>query len=340
MKEKIKISDIAKACGVSTATVSLVLNNRPGVSEETRKAVLETCQTLGVAVSLPLTNDGLRFKTIGMVVKAEDNQTPHTNPFYSQVMAGIEQACREQGINLLYAALPVDKNNHPTDIPPLLNQRNLDGLLMVGAFLDSTLGLIRGYPLPPLVLVDGYSEEENHDVVNSDNFHGVYQAAAYLISRGHQQIALVGGEADAYLSLRDRRFGYLRCLKDHGLTPSLCEFNINQTRGEAVIKNFLTENPQITAVIGINDQTAVDVIHGALSLGKNVPADLSVVGYDDTYLAKHVFPQLTTMSVDSLSMGQVAVQLLTFRLSHPQAKRMSLIIHPTLVERDSAAELK
>ncbi|PKO14007.1 MAG: hypothetical protein CVU39_16640 [Chloroflexi bacterium HGW-Chloroflexi-10] len=339
MTQKIKITDIAQASGVSIATVSLVLNNRPGISQDTRTRVLDICEELGYQLSNSMARAG-RLETLGMIVKAESDVLPQANPFYSQVMAGIEQACRRGGINLLYATLPVDENNHPTQIPVLFGNKNLDGLLMVGAFWDELIQTVSDQKSPPIVLVDGYSNTESFDMVVSDNFRASYQMVEYLLAKGHRHIALAGGEADAYPSLRDRRNGYLRALKEHDINDIyLCEFNINKTKGHSEIAEFLKSTPQVTAIFGINDQVALDVSRVAQMMGKHIPGELSIVGYDDTYLAVNAHPPLTTIRVDTVAMGRAAVQMLAFRIENPEAARMTLTIHPTLVERYSVTQL-
>ena len=106
---------------------------------------------------------------------------PQANPFYSKVIIGIEDVCRRNGINLLFATLPVDENNCPVETPQLLYNDSIDGLLMVGTFVDETITSISGRRMLPIVLVDGYSDTEIFDSVVSDNFRAAYQAVSYLI---------------------------------------------------------------------------------------------------------------------------------------------------------------
>ncbi|MCL4395381.1 MAG: LacI family transcriptional regulator [Chloroflexi bacterium] len=336
------LSDIAKQSGVSVATVSLVMNNRPGISQSTRNRVLEAAESLGYPLKRTQANSrAVRLSTLGMIVKSEPSVPSEANPFYSKVIVGIEEACRHDGINLMFSRLPVDANNRPTEVPAMLNSDVIDGLLMVGTFVDETITWISTKHTPPLVLVDAYSDTESFDAVVSDNFRAAYQAVEYLLSRGHRHIALIGGEACSYPSLRDRRNGYLRALKENEIGDTyVAEFNINQSHGHSETTQLLKEHPLITALFGINDEVAVTAMHAAQELGRVVPQDLSVIGYDDTYLAVKSAPPLTTMHVDIVSMGRAAVQMLNFRLDNPNAARITLTIHPTLIERESIARVK
>ena len=339
MANKVTISEIAQDCSVSPATVSLVLNNKPGISDETRARVWEAARNLGYLS--PATNRRARpLKTIGMVVKTEPGLLPPANPFYSQVIAGVADACQGMGVNLLFAMLPVDRNNHPINVPPLMENSELDGLLMVGTFVDQTIHTILGQCNPPIVLVDGYSDTESYDVVVSDNFGAAYQAVEYLIKNGHRYIGLVGSEEICYPSLQERRNGYLRALKANEISQNyLADFNINRSQGEEETIKLLTQNPQITAVFCVNDNVALGALRAAKKLGRSVPGDLSIMGYDDTYLATSISPNLSTMRVDTRVMGRAAVHLLALRMEKPDAVRSTFMIHPELVVRESTTIL-
>lgn len=340
MPAKVTIHEIARRCGVSPSTVSLVLNGKPGASAATRDLILETARQLGYSekgggggyTGLP--------STLGMLVKTDlvGGQLPPSNPFYSKVIAGVDLACQDLGINLLFSMLPVDANNRPLKLPPLLEGDMADGLLMVGAFLDETVSAVLRERHAPVVLVDGYSDTESYDMVVSDNFGAAYQAVEYLLGLGHRRIGFVGGAADCYPSLRERRNGYLRALKENGITETyLADCNIVQSHGDEEAAALLTQSPQLTALVGVNDDVALGCIRAARRVGMRVPEDLSVIGYDDTDLAGRASPPLTTMRVDTVAMGQGAVHLMMLRMRQPQAARITLSVHPTLVARESTA---
>ncbi len=343
MNEKITINDIAQACGVSIATVSLVLNNRPGTSQKTRSRVIEMATSMGYFIRpATISNRCGRLARLGLLSKAELSTTPQANPFYSKVIFGIEEACRRNGISMLFSMLPVDENNHPLEYPTLINGENIDGLLMLGTFVDKTILSVGINHQVPVVLVDSYSDTETFDTVVSDNFRAAYQAVAYLVKKGHRHIAMAGGKANAYPSLKDRRNGYLRALKENHIGEIyMADFNINDENKDAwhaAIVTLLNDYPAITAVFCVNDDAAVSALRAAKTLGLRVPEDLSVIGYDDTYLATSASPMLTTMHVDTVGMGRAAVQVLGFRLDNPDAARMTLTVHPHLVERGSVIQ--
>jgi LacI family transcriptional regulator len=340
MDDKVTINSIAKKSGFSLSTVSMVLNNKPGISPKTRTQVIEIAKSLGYAYRQNSAQaKPNRLNTLGMIVKADHDLGPHENPFYSRVIMGIEDACRRNRINLMFVTLPVDALNHPVETPALLYNNTVDGVLMVGAFVDKTIVSVTGHATPPIVLVDAYATGEEYDTVISDNFQASYRAVEYLIGKGHRHIGLVGGSPDCYPSLCDRRNGYYRALKENEIVETYtAEFNINISKGYAEVSKMLAEHPQISALFCINDVVALTSMRAAQDLGRRIPADLSVIGYDDISMAQDSIPSLTTMRVDAVSMGNAAVQLLSFRLENPNAVQMTLTLRPTLIERDSVSQ--
>ncbi|MCL4505387.1 MAG: LacI family transcriptional regulator [Chloroflexi bacterium] len=336
------ITDIAQESGVSPATVSLVLRNRPGVSDETRARVIEVAGKIGYQVKPVLVSSrNSRLQTIGMVVKTEPNLPARANPFYSHVIIGVEDACRNNGIDLLLSTMPVDEKNRPLGVPQLLSRGVADALLMVGTFVDETITSVVGRKMAPIVLVDAYAKTECFDAVVSDNFEAAWQAVNYLVRHGHQHIGLIGGEPDAYPSIKQRRGGYLRALRENNISDVYCaDFNIMTVTGYDAARDLLQKHPQITALFGVNDKVALAAMNAAQDLGRHIPDDISVIGYDDVDLASNAKPSLTTMHVDTVAMGRAAVQLIMNRIEHPDSARVTLTIHPTLVERESVAKAK
>jgi LacI family transcriptional regulator len=343
MNRKVTIIDIAQKSGVSLSTVSLVLNNKPGVSQDTRSRVLAAASDLGYPL-LPNSSQGRstppNLTTIGMLVKTDPDIPPQANPFYSKVIIGIEDACRRKGINLLFATLPVDENNRPAEVPQLLVNSSVDGLLLVGIFVDESFSSLSGRLTPPVVLVDGYSNTDHYDTVVSDNFHAAYHAVDYLIQKGHRRIGLLGSDPNSYPSLIDRRNGYLRAMKENDLSETfISNFNINKSKGYQEAQNLLAEHSQITALFCLNDDVGSAAIRAAKDLGRRVPEDLSIIGYDDTYIAANTTPALTTVHVDTVAMGRAAVHLLALRLENPDSAPMTLTIHTKLVVRESTSSI-
>lgn len=336
-RNRVTMSDIAEQSGVSLSTVSLVLRDKPGVGADTRQRVLETAKELGY-----LPRNGTQFSSsltnIGLVLKSVPDQSPHANPFYSHVLAGIEAACRQWHLNLLFAIMPVDQDSYPVEIPRLLRDGNtVDALLFVGAFVDDTVSQVVERRSTPIVLVDAYAASDLYDAVITDNTKGARCAVTYLIQQGHRHIGFVGYHPHAYPSIRDRGTGYAQALQQNGVSDQyLAECHITDRDGvEEATTALLESNPQITALLGANDEVAFAAMEAARALGRQIPDDVSIVGFDNIDPAESVTPSLTTMHVDKIGMGRLAVQLLINRVEYPDASPVTAVIRPYLVERKS-----
>lgn len=330
------MADIAQDVGVSPATVSLALRNRPGVGEGTRQRILQTAYRLGYPVETvqPRVQPAVP-NNIGLILKTQGNDELRTNDFYAPVLAGIEAYCREQHINLFYAHLQVDEDNNPIEPPRLLKEQQADGLLFVGILLnEATLRMVERQGIS-LVLVDAYAGQDIYDAVVSDNEAGAYNAVSYLIAQGHRRIAIAGSLPHSYPSIQERRNGYLRAMAEHGLSPVFMDCHHHREEALPAAHRFLPAHPDITAVFCGNDEVAIAVMEAARSLGIGVPEQLSVMGFDNISLAQHVTPALTTMRIDKMGMGRLATQLLLNRIVHPEMGQVRAVIRPSLVERES-----
>lgn len=340
-KNRVKLFDIAQASGVSLTAVSLALSDKPGISQQTRARVLEVARSLGYRFKAPVASAPVKpIKTIGLLVKSGLDDEPYANHFYSHIIAGIEVTCRKMGINLMYANLPVNKDNYPLEIPPILEKGDIDGLLLAGAFVDDNLSRILDRRSYPLVLIDSYSSNREYNAVLSDNIFGAYQATQYMIRKGHRQIGFVGGHAGAYPSLRDRRTGYSQALADFNLgQPAFADSSFNRGEIAAAALELIAQHRQITGLVCVNDDTAIATMYALIEAGIRVPQDISIIGFDDIYLAENVVPSLTTMRVNKRGMGRMAVQLLMNQMFQMEGGCVTSIYRPSLIERNSVIEI-
>jgi DNA-binding LacI/PurR family transcriptional regulator len=270
------------------------------------------------------------------VIKHEQHDYPGIDPFYSPVIAGIERACQTDGHKMLYGTAAVDELNRTTRLPPVLINNDLDGLIIVGTFLNQERAHeVRGLQCP-VVLIDGYAEEARFDRVLTNNIDGAYDIVCYLVQQGHCHIGLIGTCEDSYPSIRERRDGYLKALYRAGIDETYIE-NSLLTRESAynAATSLLLRCPQITAIFAANDNAAFGVINAVRSMGLEVPNDISVVGFDDIFYAQDMLPPLTTMGVDKMRMGEIAVQQLDYRAMHPSAPVMTQVLDARLIERSS-----
>lgn len=332
---KITLADIARVAGVSISAVSMALRQKPGLPAETRQRILQSADELGYRRKT--NSSAAKLRTLGLVVKSEPDLPPQANPFYSYIIAGIEETCRRKRINLLYAAMPVDEHNLPLELPSLLTENSADGLLLVGAFVDRALGDILRKATLPLVLVDAYSEFGDYDSVVSDNLFSARQAVLHLIEHGHRHIGIVGSAPDAYPSILERLRGYEQAIRDHKLTFYYVDCEYDRLSAYQATTAALNKFPQLSAIFGCNDELTLGAMSAARDLGKRIPEDVSFVGFDDIEQAARANPPLTTMRVDKRGMGRIAVQLLSDRIEYPDSTPITAALHARLVERGSVA---
>jgi LacI family transcriptional regulator len=340
--KRVTLSDIAEKSDVSLTTVSLVLRNKAGsgIPSETQQRVLETARDLGYRVKSPLEAHQV-VNQIGILLRAREGDLPLANPFYSTILAGIEAACRQNRLNLLSATLPVNDDNYPLEIPRLLDGEHIDGLLLVGTFVDRTLDHLLDEKSVPTVLVDAYSESTAYDAVVTENYQGAYQAVSYLIEHGHRHIGIVGSLPHAYPSICERRQAYLGALQAHDIaTTYFADCHLRREEAFAATTYLLTQNPQITALFGVNDDVAFAAMRAAQTLDKHVPHDVSVIGFDDIDLAHLTIPALTTMQVDKINLGRTAVQTLINRVQAPDSPRVTVALRTRLIERQSVQDIR
>jgi LacI family transcriptional regulator len=345
MPHRITLTDVAKECGVSPATVSMVFRDKPGIPTETRLRILAAARALGYTAR-PVPQEpqprGNGLSTLGVVMlKIKEDVSARANPFYSSILAGIEDTCRQRNINLLYTTVPVDADHLPIETPRLLLSKDrTQGLLLVGILVDEKQIRMLDSSATPVVLVDAYSPAAEYDALVSDNEGGAHQAVEYLIRHGHRHIGLVTTRSVNYPSIQGRKTGYLRALQDHGIAEIYCaDSALVKQDIPGATRELLRAHPQITAVFACNDNTALSVLQAAEAMGWRIPHDLSLIGFDDIDLATLVRPALTTMHVDKVGMGRLAVETLIHRLEFPDTAPITVTLRLKLIERQSVMDV-
>jgi LacI family transcriptional regulator len=333
------LADVAAAVGCSSAAVSLALRGEPGVSDATRERVVAAARTLGYHPPAGLARKRQKPLTIGLVIKAVNGDSPEANRFYAPVMAGIEESCRRHKMDLMLATMPVDQHYYPIEVPRIVTDRTCDGLIVVGAHLSqATAEILRD--APPVVLVDAYAEDDAFDSVAADNIGGSRTAVEHLVAQGHREIAMLGTEVGAFPSILQRRRGYEQVVDELGLVRHYIDtpYWPPESAADAGVA-YLRAHTEVTAVFCANDAVAVALLQAARQSGIAVPDNVSVMGFDDIDLASFVSPALTTMAVDKIGMGRIAVTLLTHRLELEKDFVTQTLVRPQLVVRQSVRRI-
>jgi LacI family transcriptional regulator len=341
MGKKPTLRDVAEYADVALSTVSQALNNKAGVAPDMRRRILAAATEVGyrpkVTIELPLTSD---TKTIGLLTKRQNGDTRLINPFYSYIIAGAERECARHHISLMYANIEVDSENRALALPAMLVDERVDGVIVVGAFLEETLAHISTRASQNVVLVDAYTSDGNEfDSVLIDNVNGAVKAMSHLIANGHRNIGLIGSQPGSYPSILERRQGYLTTLAQHGLEPFIEDSPLWRSDAYDATHRLIARAPEITAIFACNDEVAIGVLNALQERGLRVPDDMSLVGFDNIDLVQEVTPALTTIHVDKVLMGVMAVRHVVDRAIDPSRTPLKTLITTQLIERASVRSL-
>ncbi|WP_342754520.1 ribose operon transcriptional repressor RbsR [Pantoea sp. MBD-2R] len=328
------MKDVARLAGVSTSTVSHVINNNRFVSEAVREKVTTAIGNLNYAPSALARSLKLKqTRTIGMLLTAS------SNPFYSEVVRGVERSCYERGYSLVLCNTEGDEARMNRSLETLL-QKRVDGLLIMctESHLPSA-DILNRYPSVPSVMMDWAPFDGGSDIIQDNSLLGGEMATRYLISRGYRRIACITGPQDK-TPARLRLNGYLQAMNNADL-PVLPGYVVTGDfkfqGGFNAMNQLLAINPQPEAVFTSNDAMAVGVYHALYQAGLSVPQDIAVIGYDDIELARYMTPPLTTIHQPKDDLGELAIDTLIHRLAAPGGSQQLLVLTPELIERGSVA---
>lgn len=304
-------STVARAAGVSQATVSRALRGDPRVREETRRLVEETAEQVGYRPTWAAPTDPPRTRTIGVVV------SDLTNPFFPTLLTPVHDELRLLGYGVVLFA---ERTDIPTGQEALHNllDRSIDGLLVTTATLDSRLAAAVGKRDLAVVLLNRYVDGMDVDRVIADNEEGGRAAARHVAELGHRRVGVIRGPANTSTS-RDRHSGLLDGLAAAGVPleerlvrEGPYSHQCGYQHGREMLR--LPERP--SALVCGNDVIAFGAMDAAISLGLDVPGDVSVVGFDDVPMAAWEVFQLTTVRQPLSEMAREAARLLVERIEH------------------------
>jgi LacI family transcriptional regulator len=306
------IKDVAKKAGVSITTVSFVLNNRTDVviSEEVKKRVLKVAREMDYHPSAMAAGlAGKRTRNLGVVFYQEDKVI--SNQFYSFVIEGIVKETIEKGFNLFFSYMESAYDGYQS-LPKIVREKNVDGVLVIWRSDPQMIADIKERRIP-VVAIDNHPVLKGVDTIQTDNKQGAILAVEHLLSLGHRQIGCLS-IADKRPSIQEREEGW-RAAHAKNNTPLNkdllfeCE-NLSFHGGYEKAKDILKKNKKMTALFCANDEMAAGVLRAAHEVGKRVPEDLSVVGFDNITMSNYTDPPLTTVSAAKEFMGKLAVSRL------------------------------
>nr|WP_269750026.1 MULTISPECIES: ribose operon transcriptional repressor RbsR [Providencia] len=324
------MKDVARLAGVSTSTVSHVINQNRYVSESITLRVKNAIEELNYAPSaLARSLKMNRTNTIGMLL------TTSNNPFYAEVVRGVERSCYERGYSLILCNTEGDLQRMNHSLETLL-QKRVDGLLIMCTEVQGpSKDVFTRYPSVPTVMMDWSPFDLVGDVIQDNSFLG--GEMSYLIDSGFTRIACIAGPQDKSPA-RARYQGFIQAMEQAKIevNEDYIIFSDFEFAGGFESMNKLLElstPPQ--AIFAGNDAMAVGAYQAIFQKGIKVPDDISIIGYDDIDLSPYMIPPLTTIHQPKDKLGKQAVDQLIYRMDNPEADASVLVLTPELIERQS-----
>jgi LacI family transcriptional regulator len=337
MDRRVSIFAVAQKAKCSIATVSNVLNNKGRVGPKKRKMVLRAVEELGYQVSSAGRNLRIRkAEMLGLLFYPSCAQI-FKNPFYAEIMEGLEERLTKEGYHLLLAGYQVSVADSP--VPDFLVQGKVDGMILLGRFPSQ---IIQNFckVSSPLLLLDS-NVESAIDSVISDGFTAEVNVVNYLAAQGHQNILMLAYDMEDYnIDLRVQ--GFLSAMNMCGLNGSpssvIREWLSHDDIYPALRQRMSSATPP-TAVVAVNDTLAMAMIKRLQDDGVRLPEQLSIIGYDDDMVIVDGRPFLSTVRVDKKELGRVGAELILKRLAFREAPVVKLRLPTEFVVRESVAPL-
>lgn len=326
------MKDVARLAGVSTSTVSHVINKDRFVSEAIIEKVDAAIKTLNYAPSALARSLKLKqTRTIGMLITAS------SNPFYSELVRGVERSCFERGYSLVLCNTEGDEQRMNRNLEMLM-QKRVDGLLLLCTETHQpSVEIIRRYPSIPTVMMDWSPFEGDSDLIQDNSLLGGDIATQYLIDKGRTRIACITGPLDK-TPARLRLEGYREAMSRSGLSVPkdyevIADFEFGG--GFDAMQKLLAHPTRPDAVFIGNDAMAVGAYQALYQAGLHIPQDMAIVGYDDIELARYMTPPLTTIHQPKDELGELAIDVLINRMAEPELAQQRLQLTPELMVRGS-----
>jgi DNA-binding LacI/PurR family transcriptional regulator len=322
------IETVAERAGVSKSLVSLVMRNAPNVSDARRQKVLDAAAELGYRPNLVARSlVERRTRTLGVLVNDLHN------PFHAEVIDWLHESAQERGLRLVLGTGRRDPAQEAEVLESFVAQ-DVDGLILLSpSFAQRVLaGVAR--QVPTVVVGREDLRAPRCDIVVNDDEAGGALPVDHLVALGHERIAHIAGLGAGGPR---RREGYEAAMGRHGLEPIVAEGDFTDEGGYEGARQLLAARRRPSAIFACNDLAAIGALTAIEEAGLSVPGDVSLVGYDNSYLARVRHISLTSVDQPRAEMGRMAVDAVSERRESPEAPARVRTVAPHLVERASTA---
>lgn len=336
MKRRPTIADVAKKTSLSISTISLVLNNKANVSDETRLKVRKAIKELGYHPHHSAR--GLASKLTGNIgFILTENHFFQAEPFYTRIFLGTEFEARDHNYYILLTTVGYQKKANNI-VPRFILERNVDGVIFAGKIDERLVDQIEQLGVP-IVLVDYILPRKPHSTICIDNNTGACLATKHFIDGGHREIGFIGGDI-GHPSIAERFAGYKETLEASGIPydPRI----VVTDEPDTALKNGYNAMARMHqlggfpgAIFAANDAMAIGCMEYLKSIQKKIPGDVAIVGFDDIEMSSHVEPRLTTIRVFKEEMGKLAAQRLVEMIKSKTKTVVTVRVPVELVVRES-----
>ena len=332
------INDVARASGVSKGAVSFAFNNRAGLAPETRARILAVARDMGWTPSSRARALSVsRALAVGLVM-ARPPETLRADPFFPSFIAGVESELSRHGYALLLQVVP-EHEGEQESYRRLSDEGRVDGVFVTDLHVDDPRPALLAELGLPAVIVGPALPESFWPSVGVDDGPGIVAAVEHLLAHGHTRIAHVSGPA-RMVHGRSRREAWSATLRAAGLPEGPCvEADFSAEGGAAATRELLDLADAPTAIVYANDLMAVAGLAVASGRGIDVPGRLSITGYEDTELAAHLVPPLTTVCSDVIGWGRAAAVRLLELIDQRPVTEIELPL-PRLIVRGSTGPVR
>ncbi|MDA9472456.1 LacI family DNA-binding transcriptional regulator [Enterococcus sp. 5H] len=335
------IRDVAKVAGVSIATVSKVFNGYSDINQETKEKIFEVAKELDYTPNMAArTLSSKSQQTIALILNEFNFNRKSTMPL--EVLNGVYKFTEQSDFEFVFYGTSTEKQESKT-FRQFCNEHNITGAVIQGLKMTDPYYYEIQETSLPTVLIDIVMDNPQVGTVSIDSEAASLEAVNYLISRGHQNIGMINGSRDANVSTL-RESGYRQALEKNDLlvNESYVQYaNFDEDIAFLITKNLLSSHKEITALFCASDIIAIGAMRAARDMGKKVPEDLSIIGFDDIVLASYVTPTLTSVAQDMETIGFEAAKLLTEIIKDNLEEKINHWIIPHDIHyRESVADVK
>ena len=328
------IKDIAKAAGVSTATVSMILNKKDkSISQPTRERVLRIAKdTKYIRNSMARSLVTSQTKTLGLILP------DIVNPFFPEIARGAEDRARESGYNIIICNTDdnVDQENKYIH---MLSEKMVDGIILThSANRNDEMTGLENTRIPIILIDRDYDSPNILGKVLVDNAKASSEGVNYLVMKGYRRIAYIAGPLNTGTA-RDRLEGYKKALKDNGIAYDENLVRVGEYRikwGYEAAEDLLNSDLDFQAIFCGNDAIAIGAMKRLRVMGISIPDDIAIMGFDDIYISSMVDPELTTVKQPNYSMGYEAVNMMIDTIEGRKVDESNLILKTELIIRKSS----